>query len=349
MTDLNHTSAQPAPDGPSTPAPTADAASAGPAPGERRGALLTRVPVTAGVGSFLALTALAFALSTHGFATYANLTVILATASVIMLASLGQLLTVVSGGFDLSIGGVIPLSAVLFAKLTNSGHSMGFALGVVALLGVVVGLAHMALIGWWRINALITTLATLSITGGAAFTVANGQTLSVRASAGALGNEAFNGIAYHVLLTAALVVIVHLTLRCTIFGRRVYMVGGNREAARLAGVRVVAVEGGVYIVSAVLAAVAGVVTASQLLAATGSLGAEITLQSLAAVVLGGAALGGGRGSVAGAVIGVLLLGTVSDGLTIHRVPSFYQQIVSGAVLLLAVGFGKLQERARRAS
>ncbi|WP_028922670.1 ABC transporter permease [Pseudonocardia acaciae] len=310
--------------------------------------VLARVPVTAGVGTFLVLVVVGFGLFIDGFATYSNATVILATASVIMIASLGQLLTVVAGGFDLSIGGVIPLSAVLYARLTADGRSAATALLAVIAVGALVGAVHLVLIGWARINALITTLATLSITGGVAFTVANGQTLPVPAGAGFLGDEAFDGIAVHVLLAAALVVAVHLVLRWTIFGRRVYMVGGNRDAARLAGVRVVAVEGGVYIVSAVLAAVAGVVTASQLLAATGSLGSEITLQSLAAVVLGGAALGGGRGSVAGAVIGVLLLGAVSDGLTIQRVPSFYQQIVSGAVLLLAVGFGKLQERARRA-
>jgi ribose/xylose/arabinose/galactoside ABC-type transport system permease subunit len=312
-------------------------------------AILARVPVTAGVGSFLVLVVVGFGIFVDGFATYTNLTTILATASVIMIASLGQLLTVLSGGFDLSIGGVIPLAAVLYAKLTTDGRSMPVAIAAVVAVGVLVGLLHLVLIGWFRINALITTLATLSITGGVAFTVANGLTLSVPPGAGVLGDVAFNGIANHVLLAAGLVVVVHLVLRWTIFGRRIYMIGGNREAARLAGVRVIAVEGGAYVISAVLASVAGVVTASQLLAATGSLGSEITLQSLAAVVLGGAALGGGRGSVAGAVIGVLLLGTVADGLTIQRVPSFYQQIVTGAVLLLAVGFGKVQERARRST
>lgn len=318
-------------------------------PGQERPPILARIPVTAGVGTFLVLVVAGFSFFVSGFDTYSNVTTILATSSVIMIASLGQLLTVLSGGFDLSIGGVIPLAAVIFAKLTTAGQSMPVALLAVLGIGCVIGLVHTVLIGWFKINALITTLATLSITGGFAFTIANGQTLSVPAGAGVLGNDAFSSIPYHVLLAAGLVIIVQLVLRWTVFGRRVYLVGGNREAARLAGVRVIAVEGGVYIASAALAAVAGVVTASELLAATGDLGSEVTLQTLAAVVLGGAALGGGRGSVAGAVIGVLLLGTVSDGLTIQRVPSFYQQIVTGAVLLLAVGFSKLQERARRAA
>lgn len=315
----------------------------------RRPPLLARVPVTTGVGLFLALLVLAFSVFVDGFATLTNFETILNAAGVLMIASLGQLLTVLVGGFDLSIGGVIPLSAVIFAKLTTDGHSVGVALLAVLGVGCLVGVAHLFLIGVLRINALITTLATLSICGGFAYTIAEGQTLSVPAHAGFLGNLAFSGIAYHVLLAGVLVVVVYLVLNWTVFGRRVYMIGGNREAARLAGVRVVAVEGGVYIVSATLAAIAGVVTASQLLAATGGLGSEVTLQSLAAVVLGGAALGGGRGTVAGAVIGVLLLGTISDGLTIQRVSSFYQQIVTGVALLLAVGFSMLQERARRAS
>lgn len=334
MADVEHAAAEPALAEPAPPS---------------RAPLLARVPLTSGVGAFLVLVIVAFGLFVDGFATDTNAQTILNTASVLMIASLGQLLTVLVGGFDLSIGGVIPLSAVIYAKLTTDGQSMAVAMLAALGVGALVGLVHLVLIGVFRINALITTLATLSITGGFAYTIANGQTLSVPPDAGVLGDPAFSGIAYHVLLAAALVIVVQLLLRGTVFGRRIYMIGGNREAARLAGVRVIAVEGGVYIVSAVLAAVAGVITASQLLAATGGLGADVTLQSLAAVVLGGAALGGGRGSVAGAVIGVLLLGTIADGLTIQRVSSFYQQIVTGVVLLLAVGFGRLQEQARRSS
>jgi ribose/xylose/arabinose/galactoside ABC-type transport system permease subunit len=125
------------------------------------------------------------------------------------------------------------------------------------------------------------------------------------------------------------------------------MIGGNPEAARIAGVRVIVIGGSAYVLSAVFASFAGVVLASQLLAASGTMGSQITLQSLAAVVLGGAALTGGRGSVPGAVIGVLLLGVIANGMTILLIPSFYQQVVSGVVLLAAVTFSRLQERAKR--
>ena len=127
------------------------------------------------------------------------------------------------------------------------------------------------------------------------------------------------------------------------------MGGGNPEAARLAGVRVTVNGGSVYVFSGFFAAMAGIVTASQLLAASGAMGATTTMQSLAAVVLGGAALTGGRGSVPGAVIGVLLLGVIANGMSILHVPSFYQQVVTGLVLLAAVTLSRIQERARRAA
>jgi ribose transport system permease protein len=308
---------------------------------------LSRLPATAIVGTFLVLVIVFFSISANGFLTLNNATTVVSTASVIMIAALGQLLVVISGGFDLSIGGMIPLAAVLFSSLTTNGWPMWSALLLCLIIGIVVGLVHTFFIVYLKVNPLITTLATLSVTGGAAFIIANGQTLAVPGDAGVLGNVAFGNLPWHVLVMVVLVVLVHLLLQHTIFGRRIYMIGGNPEAARIAGVRVTLVGGSAYVLSAVFAAFAGVVLASQLLAASGSVGSDITLQSLAAVVLGGAALTGGRGTVIGAVIGVLLLGIIANGMTILLVPSFYQTVVSGIVLLAAVTFSRLQERAKR--
>lgn len=307
----------------------------------------SRLPATAIVGAFLVVVVVFFSISADGFLTLNNASTIVSSASVIMIAALGQLLVVISGGFDLSIGGMIPLAAVLFSSLTTSGEPMWTALVICLVIGVVVGFVHTFFIVYLKVNPLITTLATLSVTGGASFIIANGQTLAVPAAAGVLGNEAIGTLPWHVLVMVVLVVLVHLMLQHSIFGRRIYMIGGNPEAARIAGVRVTLIGGTAYVLSAVFAAFAGVVLASQLLAASGSVGSDITLQSLAAVVLGGAALTGGRGSVPGAVIGVLLLGIIANGMTILLVPSFYQQVVSGIVLLAAVTFSRLQERAKR--
>jgi len=308
---------------------------------------LNRIPTTAVIGVLLVIVIAAFAIFARGFWSVGNASTVLATASVIMLASLGQLLVVISGGFDLSIGGLVPLSAVVFATTTTAGVPMPVAVLITLGIGAAVGLVHTLFIVVMRINPLITTLATLSITGGLAFTIAAGQTLSVPPEAGWLGDRVIGTIPWHVLLMVLAVIVLHIVLNHTVFGRRIYMVGGNREAARLAGVRVTAVGGSVYVISAGFAVLAGIVMASQLLAASGTMGSTITMQSLAAVVLGGAALTGGRGSVPGAVLGVLLLGVIANGMNILHVPTFYQQVVTGGVLLLAVTLSWLQERSRR--
>lgn len=287
-----------------------------------------------------------FALTTRGFGTYANATAIVATSCVLMIAALGQLVVVITGGFDLSIGGVLPLSAVIYATMTTAGESGWAAAGVAFAVAAVVGLVHTIAIIKFGINPLIATLATLSITGGTAYTIANGQTLSVPPEAGALGDSLLPRIPLYVLVTIVLIIVLHVVLRNTIYGRRLYMIGGNLEAARLAGVRTTPIAGSAYVISALLAALAGIVTASQLLAATGGVGADTTLQSLTAVVLGGAALTGGRGTVLGAVVGVAILGVIANGLTLLHVPSFYQDIITGAMLLLAVGLSRLQEANR---
>jgi ribose/xylose/arabinose/galactoside ABC-type transport system permease subunit len=317
------------------------------APGRRRGPSFSRIPAVAMVGFFLVVVVVFFSIASDRFLTPNNATTIISTASVIMLVSLGQLLVVISGGFDLSIGGVVPLASVVFATLTTAGWGMLGALGITLLVGLAVGLANTLFIVRLKINPLITTLATTSVTAGIAFTIAGGQTLSVPAEAGLLGDKAIGSLPWHVLLMVVLVIVLHLVLQHTLYGRRIYMTGGNPEAARLAGVRTLLIGGSVYSISAVLAALAGVVLASQLLAASGGIGANITMQSLAAVVLGGAALTGGRGTVIGAVIGVLLLGVIANGMTILLVPSFYQQVVTGLVLLAAVTLSRFQDRSRR--
>lgn len=329
----------------------ATASSADGAPPRRRFARLDRMlrggsAVTSGVLAFYVLLSAYFWIQVPGFGTYGNAVNILSTASVVLIVSLGQALAIISGGFDLSVGGTVPLGAVIFAQLTNNDFSIVTALAITVVIGLVVGGLNAFLIGRFGINPLIATLGTLSITGGVAFTVANGVTLQMRPEAGVLGDPSFVQVPYLCFVAIGMAIVMHLVLRFTVFGRRVYTVGGNSQAARLAGVRIGWVLLGVYGLSGALSALAGVIAASQVLAATGDIGATTTLVSIAAVVLGGAALTGGTGGVPGTLLGVMLLATVANGMNIMRVPAFYQQIVTGAVLLLAVGFGRLQETFR---
>lgn len=305
---------------------------------------LYRVPTSTIVAFFLLIVIAFFAISATGFWTATNASTILAASSILMLVSLGQLVVVISGGFDLSISGLVPLTAVVFAMMTSHGTPLILAFAVCLFLGALIGVVHTLFIVLLKINPLITTLATLSITGGLAYTISDGQTISLPLRDGFLGNNMFGTVPWNVLFIILLVIVLQIVLRNTIFGRRLYMVGGNQEAARLAGVRVAFVGGSVYVISGIFSAFAGVILASQLLSASGNLASTLTLESLTAVVIGGAALTGGRGSVAGAVSGVLLLGVIANGMAILHIASFYQQIITGFILLLAVILSRVQEK-----
>jgi ribose/xylose/arabinose/galactoside ABC-type transport system permease subunit len=282
-----------------------------------------------------------------GFGSYNNAALIITGSSVVMIACLGQAFAIISAGFDLSIGGVIPLAAVCYASFTNAGIPIGPAIALTLLVGAAIGMLNALSIAVFKLNALIVTLATLGIAQGLAYTVASGETVQLSTAAGWLGETAFEKLPYFVFLAALVSLAAFFVLRFTIFGRRIYMVGGNAEAASLAGSRVILLQGSVYVISGMLAALAGIVAASELLAANGGMGAEIALTSIAAVVLGGVALQGGTGGVPGVVVGVLFLQTVSNALSIERVPAFYQTIATGVVLLLAVAVGRIRDLAAR--
>ncbi|MCW2762735.1 MAG: inner-rane translocator [Marmoricola sp.] len=268
---------------------------------------------------------------------------ILVNASVIGIVSLGQVLTVISGGFDLSVSGTVPLGAVIFAILVNDGWGVVGAAVATMAMGAVCGLVNGLIVAKARINPLIATLGTMSVTGGLALTIADGvQVPFDNPDDGVLAEQSLFGVNNHVWILVVLSIALFCVLRFTVYGRYLYSVGGNREAARLGGIRVDAVTISVYVVSAALATLAGAVLASQLLTGSGTAGTDSGLQSIAAVILGGASLAGGVGGVPGTLIGVLILGTLANGMAILSVPAFYQTITTGLVLLLAVGVSQVR-------
>ncbi len=290
------------------------------------------------LAGFLGLIILFFTTRDSSFLSAENGLNILVNASVIGIVSLGQVLTIISGGFDLSVSGTVPLGSVVFAILVNNGWRVPVAIVGVLAAGAICGLVNGLLVAKVNINPLIATLGTLSVTGGLALTIANGlQIPFTDPNAGVLAEQSLFGVNNHVWILVALSVALFLALRYTVFGRYLYAVGGNREAARLGGVRVDAVTIGVYVTSAMLASLAGAVLGSQLLTGSGGAGTGSALLSIAAVILGGASLTGGVGGVPGTLIGVLILGTLANGMAILSVPAFYQTITTGVVLLLAVG------------
>jgi ribose transport system permease protein len=296
-----------------------------------------------GIGTFYVLIVISFSFATKNFLTYSNTLNILSSVTVIGIVAAGQVLAIISGGFDLSVSGVLPLGAVTFALLTNGGVATPLAILGVLAVGALVGLCNGLIVTRLGINPLITTLGTLSITGGLAYTVSRGVTIPFRnPAAGVLADRTIGGLSYYVLAFALISVVAFAMLRYTVFGRMLYAIGGNRDASRLAGLRVDLMTVLVYMLCSMLAAFAGVVVSSQLLAGSATVGVDAALSSIAAVILGGASLTGGVGGVPGTLIGVLVLGTIANGMALLQVPAFYQQIATGVILLLAVGFGRLR-------
>jgi len=299
---------------------------------------------------FLVLIAAFFTSQDEGFLTTRNGLNILVNASVIGIVSLGQAFALISGGFDLSVGGIVPLGSVTFALLVNAGYGVPSALLIILLFGAAWGVVNGLLIAKARINPLIATLGTLSVAGGLALTLADGvQVPFADVSDGVLTRRSLFDVNNHVWMFLGLAVLVLVVLRYTAYGRQLYAVGGNKQAARLAGIRVDLITVSVYVVSGALAALAGAVLASQLLTGSGTAGTNSGLQSITAVILGGASLSGGVGGVPGTVIGVLILGALANGMAILQVPSFYQTMATGVVLLLAVGISQFRSARRAAS
>lgn len=286
-----------------------------------------------------------FSIATPKFLSWSNGVNILSNITVLGIVALGQTLAIVSGGFDLSVSGTVPLGAVAYVILANVGVPIPLAMLSVLGIGIVVGIANGTLVNRVGISPLIATLGTLSVTGGLALTLSRGVTIPMsNLDAGFLSEFAFGRVSWYVLVLVVFCILVQLLMRYTILGRMIYAIGGNADASRLAGIRVEAVSTTVYAACGLLSTLAGIVVASQLLVGSANVGANLALNSVAAVILGGASLMGGAGTIGGTLVGVLILGTIANGMALMMVPSFYQQMANGAILLLAVGFGKLREK-----
>jgi ribose transport system permease protein len=301
-----------------------------------------------GVGGFFILMVIYFAVESPQFLNSSNANNILSNLAPLGIVTIGQALVLISGGFDLSVAGTAPLGGIIFVSACNHGDGVVVAIALAVLAGMAVGVVNGLIITRLGINALITTLATVSITQGLAFTVTNGVTITLNNpnQAGLDGN--WLGTPQYVWLMLALGIVGFVLLRYSVLGRMLYAIGGNREAARLAGLRVDVVTISAYVLSGGLASLAGVVLAEQLLAGAPTVASTEGLQSITAVILGGASLAGGSGGIPSSLLGVLVLGTLSNGLALMQVQTFYQQIATGLILLAAVGLGQLRGIAARA-
>jgi ribose transport system permease protein len=261
--------------------------------------------------------------------------------------AVGMVILLVSGGFDLSVGAVLALSGTLVARFVLDGMEQVIAVPAVLVIGACIGFVNGFLVTKVNINPLVATLGTLSIARGIAQVMTEGISISgLPASFGRVGGEQLANIPYMVLIMLVIVVIGDLALRHTRFLRQAYYVGSNENAARLSGIAVDRFRILAYMLTAALAALAGVLLASRLMAGTPTAAQGLELQVLAGAVIGGASLTGGEGTVLGAFLGIVFIGIISNVMTMEAVSIFWQQAVTGAILIAAVAFDMLVRRRR---
>ena len=279
-----------------------------------------------------------FTLGSDRFLTPSNLMNIALQTSIIAIVAIGMTFVILTAGIDLSVGSVVALCGALAAGLAvqqELGTYLGIILALVA--GVVVGLINGLLIVKGKMPPFVATLSTLAIARGLTLVYTEGRPISgIDERFIFFGGGEILGIATPVIIMVIIFVIAYIVLRSTRFGNYVYATGGNEEISRLAGIRTSSVKLSVYMISGFLAAVGGVLLTARLWSAQPNAAVGLELDAIAAPVLGGVSLFGGVGGVAGAVVGAFILGVLSNGLNLMGVPSFWQQVIKGVVLILAI-------------
>ena len=281
------------------------------------------------------------------------------------LLAIGMLLVILTGGIDLSVGSTLALAGVFAGFLMQGVSFEAFGVAVyppvwavavlTCALGAFVGVINGVLVAYLKVPAFVATLGMLYVARGVALLMTDGLTYNNLGGSAGLGNTGFDwlgfnrlfGIPMGVLILAAVAIAAMLALSRTPFGRWVYSTGGNARAAELSGVPVKRVQVTVYVLSGVCAAIAGLVLSSQLTSAGPTAGTTYELTAIAAVVIGGAALTGGRGTVKGTLLGAFVIGFLSDGLVIIGVSSYWQTVFTGAVIVLAVLLNSIQYAGRQ--
>lgn len=282
---------------------------------------------------------------------------------------MGMLLVILNGGIDLSVGSTLGLAGVIAGFLMHGvplplfGVVLYPAVWVVAVLacalGALVGLVNGLLVARFKVPPFVATLGMLYAVRGAALLITNGLTYNNLEGKPALGNTGFDWLGFNrlfdipvgVIAMAIIAVIGSLVLNRTVFGRWLYASGGNERAAELSGVPVKRVQITVYVLSGICAAIAGLILTSELTSAGPTAGTTYELTAIATVVIGGAALTGGRGNIRGTLLGAFVIGFLSDGLVIIGVSAYWQMVFTGAVIVFAVLLNSVQygRRAKRLS
>jgi ribose transport system permease protein len=318
-----------------------------PMPRARVKQILGRVPDSAALIVVLVVLIVFFSLKSPYFFNHENFTNILISSSIVGIVSCTTTLLLIAGQFDLSIGGGTALVSAVFAHSFVSGNSLFVSILLALGVGVAIGMTNGFLVTVVGVNALITTIGMLSITRAFAFIVTDGSEVSFTGfTTLGLSRPLFN-IPWMVWIFVVIALVTAFTLRFTTYGRRLYAIGSNPAAARLAGIRIGRIIFVAFVLSGLAMGISGLVLASQTGLGSGNAATGLEFYAITAVILGGASLSGGRGTIFGTVLGVLIIGVVNNGIVLLNVESFYQDVVRGALLIIAVAVDQIRLRITR--
>ncbi|MGO1544943.1 MAG: ABC transporter permease [Gulosibacter sp.] len=287
-------------------------------------------------------------IGTDSFLTANNLVNVLRQVSVLAVLAAGLTMLMISGGIDFSLGSNLAVTMGIVAQMLTLEVDTFLAIMIGLVCATAIGFVNGLVVTYTKVTPFVATLATATLLDGLALLVIDGLSVSAQNKLYEFGNGAVFGIPYILLAAIVICVIVGLVLRYTAFGRNTFAMGGNEEVARLTGIPVARNKILLYSAGGLLAGLAGVMMLARLGAASPGVGGlALELQAVAAVVIGGTALVGGKGSIIGTVLGVLLLGIVANALNLLGVSSYYQDMSVGAVLLIAAIMNVVQWRRRK--
>ena len=278
-----------------------------------------------------------FTIANSRFLSLANFMNIFQQVAVVAIAAFGMTWVILLGEIDLSVGSIIAVAGMVGAQSLALGTGFPAALLITIIAGAILGAVNGLLTARLLLPSFIVTLATMSIYRGLVSLPTGGAPLMISdPNWQAIGASHFLGVPLIIWILLVLFLLNHILLSMTVFGRQTYLTGGNREAALYSGIRVGRVKIIVFTLSGIMSAIAGILLSSRLYSAQTNAGLSYELDAIAAAVLGGTSLSGGVGTMPGTLIGALIIGVLNNGMNMLSVPYFYQLIVKGAVILVAV-------------
>lgn len=280
---------------------------------------------------------IALSFSVQYFFTIQNMLGLALSVSQIGMVACTMMFCLASRDFDLSVGSIVAFTGVLSATVINFADNLWAGVAAALLSGATIGCINGIIIAYLRINALITTLATMEMVRGLAFITSHGQAIGVsNADFIYFAGSSFLGISMPIWMTLVCFVVFGFLLNSTVYGRNTLAIGGNPEAARLAGIHVERMRVVIFLVQGLVAGLAGVILASRITSGQPNSAQGFELNVISACVLGGVSLKGGSATISGVIVGVFILGTAENVMNLLNIDAFYQYLVRGAILLAAV-------------